>query len=114
MRKINLIVIALMEGGMAPTKQSYMRLLDLFFPERDNLNITLLGGLTWADPKAVAKAINKNTVVATIYNLGGDWRVDRVDGKRLKALKKMLLAAEKEETSWDVAMRYHELETSGK
>lgn len=115
MKKIKIIVIALMEGGLAPSEESQIKLIDRLFPKRDNLNITLLGGPSWSKPSEIIKAIDKNTVIATIYKIGGEWYVDRVEGKvPLKTITKMFSEADPGESSWDVAMRYHKLKISGK
>lgn len=108
-------VIALMEGGRAPVGDSQIKLLDRLFPDRSKLDITLVGGPSWVNPAEIVNAIDKNTVIATIYQINGKYHsehyVDRVDGKRLKQLKKMFAAAGPNENSWSVAMKFHDLET---
>ena len=100
-------VICLMAGGLAPTGKSQDLLVEKLFPERRKAITTLCGGPAYMDPAYTASKIGRNTAVAVIYKEGDEFFADRVEGRKLRKLRKMLFAAKENESSWDVAMRLH-------
>ena len=100
-------MIFLMDGGYAPSEEAIKKIIKRAFPEEDaNRLVKAFAGPQWADPQALAKAMDRNTYVCCLYKTGDEWQYKLLrDPDHLQNLKKVLKEFTSDESnSWKIFM----------